>query len=284
VSRLSISSLSSLALALWSLAKGGLMVAGLIALVTWEVQTFSHASPAPAPATVAAAKPDLVVPQGLENVHPAKVAEILAAADSATDAALASLPGSPERAAPGSMDRVTLAAGLGDPMEHKRIAGYLAKKYQVSADATQLIVSAAYMTGRETGVDPMLILAVMAIESRFNPFAESGMGAQGLMQVIPKYHLDKFEELGGKDAVLNPVANIKVGALILKDYISRFGGVEAGLKAYSGAALAEEDYGYAGKVLSERDRIRAIATVAKPVRAAAVAKPVAQPVAKIDET
>jgi len=272
VSRLSYSSFRSLALAMFSLAKGGLMLAGLIALVTWEVQTFSHATPAPAP--VVAAKQEAPVPQGLEAVHPARVAEILAA-DTAAEAPVAP---------PAGVDRVVVAANLGDPAEHKRIANYLAKKYQVSTDATQLIVSAAYLTGRETSVDPTLILAVMAIESRFNPFAESVMGAQGLMQVIPKYHLDKFEELGGKDAVLNPVANIKVGALILKDYISRFGGIEPGLKAYSGAALAEEDSGYAVKVLGERERIRAAAGTSKPVRAVSAPKLVNPPVPKVDET
>jgi soluble lytic murein transglycosylase-like protein len=51
------------------------------------------------------------------------------------------------------------------------------------------------------------------------------MGAVGLMQVIPKYHLDKFEELGGPEAVLNPLANIRVGAMILKDTMQRFGGL-----------------------------------------------------------
>jgi len=278
VSRLTLSSLRSAAFGLWKIVKGGLMLAGLVALVTWEVETFGHA--APAPAVVAAAKPTVAAaaPQGLENVHPARVAESLAG-ETAADA----LAGKPENVE----ERVALAASLGDPGQHRRIANYLSKKYQVSSEATTLIVSAAYITGRDTGVDPTLILAVMAIESRFNPFAESGMGAQGLMQVIPKYHLDKFEELGGKDAVLNPVANIKVGALILKDYITRFGGVEPALKAYSGAALTEEDYGYALKVLGERDRIRAAAGPAlKPVvRAASTApKLVTHPAGKVDET
>jgi soluble lytic murein transglycosylase-like protein len=248
------------------------MLAGLLALVTWEVQTFSHATPAPAQAV--AAKPDAIAAPVLEGVHPSRVAETLALADGPADKAVA------------GMEKVLTSADravLGNAAEHKRIADYLAKKYMVSAEATQLIVSAAYLTGRETGVDPLLILAVMAIESRFNPFAESGMGAQGLMQVIPKYHLDKFEEMGGKEAVLNPVANIKVGALILKDYISRFGGIEAGLKAYSGAALTEEDSGYASKVLGERERIRSAGGVGKamPVKAAPKLIP---PPAKVEET
>jgi soluble lytic murein transglycosylase-like protein len=271
---MTLSSLRSAAVGLWKFTKGGLMLAGLVALVTWEVETFGHAAPAPA----AAAKPPAVAaaPQGLENVHPSRVAESLAGEGAAE---------APAAKTENVEERVALAAALGDPVQHRRIAVYLSKKYQVSAEATQLIVSAAYITGRDTGVDPTLILAVMAIESRFNPFAESGMGAQGLMQVIPKYHLDKFEELGGKDAVLNPVANIKVGALILKDYIVRFGGVEPALKAYSGAALSEEDQGYSLKVLGERDRIRAAAgLVLKPVRAVAAQKPVSPAAGKLDET
>jgi soluble lytic murein transglycosylase-like protein len=240
------------------------MLAGLVALVTWEVQTFGRttsAAPAIAPPAV---KAELVASPPLEGVQPAKVAETLALAEQS----------------PASAD----GAALGDAAQHKKIAAYLSRKYQVSSEATQLIVSAAYLTGRDTGVDPMLILAVMAIESRFNPFAESEMGAQGLMQVIPRYHLDKFEVLGGKDAVLNPVANIKVGALILKDYISRFGGVEAGLKAYSGAAEAEEDGGYASKVLGERERIRSAAGVIKTAPVKALPKPVAPPTVALEAT
>ncbi len=181
MSRLTLSSLRSTAFGLWKIAKGGLMLAGLVALVTWEVETFGHAAPAPV-AAIAKPAPAAATPQGLENVHPARVAESLAGE------AVAETAGKPENVE----ERVALAAALGDPGQHRRIANYLSKKYQVSSEATNLIVSAAYITGRDTGVDPTLILAVMAIESRFNPFAESGMGAQGLMQVIPKYHLDKF--------------------------------------------------------------------------------------------
>lgn len=216
--------------AAWNLTKGSLMVVGLIALVAWEVQTFSYAK------VPAGAKPDLAInaPPVLAGVLPVNLK-----ADTAAQAEDADID----------------VATLGNTGMHKRIATFLAKKYLVSAEAIHLLVGAAFLAGKETGVDPALILSVMAIESRFNPFAESPMGAKGLMQVIPKYHMDKFDELGGKDAVLNPVANIKVGALILQDYIRRFGGVEAALKAYSGAT--GDDYGYPNKVIAERDRVRA---------------------------
>ena len=125
---------------------------------------------------------------------------------------------------------------LGTDLQQQRVTQWISKRYRVANDATNMLVSAAYLTAKEINLDPLLILAVMAIESRFNPFAESPVGAQGLMQVMSKVHHDKFAELGGTQAALNPVANIRVGSLILKEYVARGGSVEAGLKRYVGAA------------------------------------------------
>jgi soluble lytic murein transglycosylase-like protein len=100
---------------------------------------------------------------------------------------------------------------------------------------------------------------VMAIESGLNPFAESPVGAQGLMQVMSKVHHEKFQHMGGVQAALNPVANIRVGALILKDYVQRGGSVEAGLKTYVGAAAFDSDSGYGSKVLAEYRRLKQVA-------------------------
>jgi len=49
------------------------------------------------------------------------------------------------------------------------------------------------------------------------------MGAKGLMQVIPRFHQDKLDALGGEDSVLDPMTNIMVGARILKDAVRRGG-------------------------------------------------------------
>ncbi len=122
-----------------------------------------------------------------------------------------------------------------------------------------MLVSTAYITARDVKIDPLLILAVMAIESGFNPFAESPVGAQGLMQVMSKVHHEKFQDMGGTQAALNPVANIRVGAQILKEYVSRGGSVEAGLKTYVGAAAFENDAGYGYKVLAEWRRLKMVA-------------------------
>ena len=148
---------------------------------------------------------------------------------------------------------------IGNPRQQKLVTNWLAKRYRVASDAADMLVSAAYLTARDIKLDPLLILSVIAIESRFNPFAESPMGAQGLMQVMSKVHHDKFQELGGIKAALNPVANIRVGSQILKEYVTRGGSVEAGLKSYVGAADMANDGGYGIKVLSEYQNLKQVA-------------------------
>lgn len=145
------------------------------------------------------------------------------------------------------------------PHDQRAVTAWLARKYRVAGDAANMLVSATYTTAKDLKFDPLLILAVMAIESGLNPIAESPMGAQGLMQVMSKVHHEKFRPLGGVEAALNPVANIKVGSMILKDYVKRGGSVEAGLKMYVGAAAFDSDDGYGFKVLAEYRRLQEVA-------------------------
>lgn len=144
-------------------------------------------------------------------------------------------------------------------VEQQRVTRWLAKRYRIAGSASKMLVGAAFESANAVKLDPLLILAVMAIESRFNPFAESSVGAQGLMQVMSRIHHDKFNDHGGPTAALNPVANIQVGARILKDMIRHSGSVEGGLKLYVGAGNMENDGGYAGKVMAEHARLQAVA-------------------------
>jgi hypothetical protein len=142
--------------------------------------------------------------------------------------------------------------------EQNLVANFIARRYHVAQEPVSELVKAAFDTGREVGLDPLLLLSVMAIESGFNPYAESGVGAQGLMQVMSKVHSDKFQYFGGSHAALEPLANIKVGALVLKDCIARGGSVAGGLRFYVGST-AQDDGGYGAKVLAERARLRDVA-------------------------
>jgi hypothetical protein len=150
-------------------------------------------------------------------------------------------------------DRVLVSA-----REQKLVANFIARRYRVAEEPVTELVRAAFDTGRAVGLDPLLLLSVMAIESGFNPYAESGVGAQGLMQVMSKVHSDKFEYFGGSHAALDPLANIKVGALVLKDCIARGGSVAGGLRYYVGSTT-QDDGGYGAKVLAERTRLRDVA-------------------------
>jgi soluble lytic murein transglycosylase-like protein len=123
----------------------------------------------------------------------------------------------------------------------------------------QRIVGHAYAVGRDKKVDPLLILAVTAIESSLNPLAQSSMGAQGLMQVMTRVHAERFEPHGGEAAALDPLANLEVGAEILRELISRGGSVERGLQLYVGAGNLPDDGGYGAKVLAERQRLQSAA-------------------------
>lgn len=140
--------------------------------------------------------------------------------------------------------------------EMRAVGNYLARRYRVSTMAIEPLVMAAQEAGSEVGLDPLLILAVTAIESRFNPFAESVVGAQGLMQVIPKYHQDKLDAHGADESgLLDPQTNIRIGARVLKESIRRMGSLKAGLQQYAGA-LEDGSAQYTTKVLAEKARLR----------------------------
>ncbi|MFA5915952.1 MAG: transglycosylase SLT domain-containing protein, partial [Burkholderiales bacterium] len=138
---------------------------------------------------------------------------------------------------------------------YRTLAVYLSRRYKVAQEATEQLVGAAHEAGNRTGLDPLLLLAVMAVESRFNPIAESVMGAKGLMQVIPRFHQDKLNALGGEDSVFDPMTNIMVGARILKDAVRRGGGLIPGLQLYAGA-FGDDSQQYAQKVIAERQRMQ----------------------------
>ena len=156
----------------------------------------------------------------------------------------------------GNITAGTIQPGAGSAAvrEQRAVTEFIAKRYRVAQDATAGFVASAYRAGNEWKVDPLLILAVMAVESRYNPVAESNMGAKGLMQVIPKFHADKLAEHGGEGALLDPHVNIQVGAQILREYLRRFGETETALQMYAGA-FDEPSSAYAFKVLAERSRL-----------------------------
>ena len=158
-----------------------------------------------------------------------------------------------------AVDRATATDPRDLPKQQAYLAYWLSRKYRVAPEPLSALVSEAYDLGPRNQIEPTLILAVMAVESAFNPFAQSPVGAQGLMQVMTKVHEEKYVGFGGSLAAFDPVANLRVGVNVLKDCITRAGSTEGGLRLYVGAANIKEDTGYAAKVLSEYGRLQQVA-------------------------
>jgi hypothetical protein len=168
-----------------------------------------------------------------------------------------------------AIDRATALNPKDLPKQQAAVAYWLSKKYRVAPEPLSALVAEAFEIGQRTKVDPLLLLSVMAVESSFNPFAQSPVGAQGLMQVMTGVHSDKYENFGGRLAAFDPVTNLRVGAKVLQECIQRAGSVQAGLKFYVGAALHPDDGGYADKVMAEHARLQAVASG----RAVSIAQP-----------
>ncbi|MDH4392342.1 MAG: lytic transglycosylase domain-containing protein [Aquabacterium sp.] len=160
---------------------------------------------------------------------------------------------------PDAVARATAADPKALPRAQAAVATWLARRYRVAPEPVSRLVQEAWAVGHRVGLDPTLILAIMAIESSFNPFAQSPVGAQGLMQVMTHVHDDKYEAYGGVRAAFDPVSNLRVGVQVLKECIARAGSLEAGLRYYVGAAISGEDGGYVGKVLAEQLHLRQVA-------------------------
>jgi hypothetical protein len=158
-----------------------------------------------------------------------------------------------------AIDRATALNPKDLPKQQAAVAYWISKKYRVAPEPLSALVAEAYETGARMKIDPLLLLSVMAVESSFNPFAQSPVGAQGLMQVMTGIHSDKYERFGGKLAAFDPVTNLRVGAKVLQECIQRAGSVQGGLKFYVGAALLPHDDGYAAKVLAEHERLQQVA-------------------------
>ncbi|MDR0478932.1 MAG: lytic transglycosylase domain-containing protein [Burkholderiaceae bacterium] len=159
------------------------------------------------------------------------------------------------------VDRATAADPQALPRAQARLALWIARKYQVAPEPMAALVADAYKAGQASHIEPALILAVMAVESGFNPFAQSAAGAQGLMQVMTSVHGDKYNDYGGNYAAFDPLSNLRVGVWVLRNCIDKAGSTAGGLRCYVGAAHLPTDGGYASKVLAEYERMQQVAGI-----------------------
>ena len=144
----------------------------------------------------------------------------------------------------------------GMPEKQANVARFLAKKYNLAPAYIGALVVEANALSVKSKIPANLILAVISIESNFNPYVENKFGAQGLMQVIIQVHKKRYEEFGGNLAAFDPISNLRVGVRILFDCIKFKGGsVDEGLRYYLGRTPGEDDGGYVEKVHNYQDEL-----------------------------
>ncbi len=108
----------------------------------------------------------------------------------------------------------------------------LITQFDVGEHEARSIAKWVWIYAQSYQLDPILILALITVESRFDPFAISAVGAKGLMQVMPFWK----QELGSpEDNLFNIATNIRYGCTILKHYINRYHSLEKALAAYNGS-------------------------------------------------
>lgn len=140
----------------------------------------------------------------------------------------------------------------------QRVCEWVAKRYRVSGDELAPVLAEAESSARNAGLDPLLIVAMMAVESSFNPLAESRMGARGLMQVIPRWHMDKIGADADEDVFFDPLVNVQVGTLVLAEGLQRYGSLQEALQYYNGARNDPEAR-YTKKVMAIKEQLASVA-------------------------
>jgi soluble lytic murein transglycosylase len=104
--------------------------------------------------------------------------------------------------------------------------------FEIDALARTIVAEA-----QRNAVDPVLVMAVMHVESRFNNFAVSPVGALGLMQIMPSTGEELAAELGvawrGPQTLFDPIVNVQLGVAYLRQLSQRYDDLPTALAAYN---------------------------------------------------
>jgi soluble lytic murein transglycosylase-like protein len=148
--------------------------------------------------------------------------------------------------------RSTATSVKGLSKSQAAVTYWLSRRYRVSPEPVAALVTEAWAVGERSQIPPTLLLAIMAIESKFNPFTAGTQGAMGLMQIDPEARAMELAPFGGRLAVFDPVTNLRVGARHLQDLILQSETIEEALRQYAAASGQTEDGPYVEKVLNEQ--------------------------------
>ncbi|MDJ0847629.1 MAG: transglycosylase SLT domain-containing protein [Myxococcota bacterium] len=124
-----------------------------------------------------------------------------------------------------------------DPLQLAVAARLTSRGTALGKDEVERVSAAIVAEAEAFGLAPSLVTAVIEVESGFDPFAVSRVGAMGLMQVIPSTGQALAEELGidwrGPRTLFDPVANVRLGVAYLAKMRERFGHLPTALAAYN---------------------------------------------------
>ncbi len=151
------------------------------------------------------------------------------------------------------------AAAQNQPQSNEKLSHYIQRTYQVKPAKADLVVAEAiHLASQHKDIDPELILAVIAVESTFRAKAVSRAGARGLMQIMPRYHREKINAIGGTPVLFNPTKNMHVGTQILNEYLALSrGNLNNALLRYNGSLGKRSSY--ANKVLRKYRNFKRVA-------------------------
>lgn len=126
----------------------------------------------------------------------------------------------------------------------------MVRRSSLSREETDRVIEAVLRSSRRYGLDPYLVTAVLIVESDARPWAESGKGAIGLMQVMP--YMAEQLPLSGNLATIE--SNVEAGCYILADNIRRLGEAKGISSYFWGRRI--RGVAYLQKVQRARQRVR----------------------------
>lgn len=138
------------------------------------------------------------------------------------------------------------------------VTKWLSRKYKISPEPMGVLVSEAWIIGQRSQISPTLILSIMAIESRFNPFASGSRGNMGLMQIKPEVHSATLSSLGGRLAAFDPLTNLRVGTRFFQSMMLQSNSLEEALRLYGSASGKTNPALYVRRVLAVQQRLETI--------------------------
>lgn len=138
------------------------------------------------------------------------------------------------------------------------VTKWLSRQYKISPEPMGALVLEAWKVGQRSQIAPTLILSIMAIESRFNPFAAGSRGTLGLMQIKPEAHSETLSTLGGRLAAFDPLTNLRVGTRFFQSMMLQSSSLEEALRLYGSASGKTNPALYVRRVLAVQQRLETI--------------------------